>query len=208
MTLNYKSLHSKSKQTCKAYLQDKYGWTDETFHTIDWHAHGNTIKQYPLQKKITALKFIHEWNTVGTRNSMIDNSDDTCPLCLSAQETHEHVFACTKNNRERTWKQVEDILKKKNTMPYITNCIKKYLFGLHVERISPSNSHDRHVDNAIVDQALIGENHFCQGRIAKSWGIAQKHYIDRTGASMCFSVENWSRIVCDTMMTACRQIWI
>ena len=63
-----------SNTTLRKYLQEKYGWSDNTFQDINWHAHRGALLSMPTPLRITTIKIIHNWGATGIRNKLIEKN--------------------------------------------------------------------------------------------------------------------------------------
>jgi hypothetical protein len=89
-------LHTQGSKQQK-YLQDKHGWPDKAWNSIDWkELKGAFLSLGPL-KRIKTSKSIHGWPNTGHQKSKISpDAVDAhhCPRCLQPNENQEHILKC------------------------------------------------------------------------------------------------------------------
>ena len=88
--------HIQGSKHCQ-YLQQKHGWDNAVWNSIDWAAmKGLYLTLGPL-KWIKTSKCVHGWLNTGQQKSKIslDAVDaHKCPHCQEADESQEHILLC------------------------------------------------------------------------------------------------------------------
>ena len=98
-TTNYRSaLHkAASMDTIQCYIQNKNKWTDAEFTSINWVAHGCSVRRF-YHKKQFIVKFVHEWLPLGRLTSKYKHHHLlTCPTCSHAIQDGDHFLRCTEH---------------------------------------------------------------------------------------------------------------
>ena len=100
--------HQLYDNNLQKYLQNKYAWSDKTFHNINWKAHRTLIHKHKTPKdRVQILKGIHGWRPTKHRLHVInkkrktnqqEDTTDLCLLCKQHQETQQHIFQCSQKH--------------------------------------------------------------------------------------------------------------
>jgi hypothetical protein len=99
---NYRTAIRKiaSYPAMRQHISRSNQWTDTTFDTIDWPAHGISIrKQY--HRKHFMTKYVHNWLPLGKLISKYKPQYSAkCPSCPHEEEDRSHFLKCPERN---TW---------------------------------------------------------------------------------------------------------
>ena len=169
----HKQLH---EDTLYQYLCSKYGWTDSVAQMIDWTAHEQALNSFTLLQRITITKFIHGWLVTKKRRCRDGAfANSLCPLCRYEEE-HLHMFTCPheKMVAARTAAlNVFDRTLKRSVDATVVTAIQTGMRSLtNPEAVSIFRRElvvDKSLEEALLEQAAIGWNHFLYGRISKKW---------------------------------------
>ena len=98
--------HFKFQATCGAleeYLCKRNSWSMEVFHTIAWQATKYAIKKFPREKRVHAIKYLHNWQRTGKQIELFSvsaapgdtpgepDNGSAYPAC-GIMEGHSHFF--------------------------------------------------------------------------------------------------------------------
>jgi hypothetical protein len=86
------------------YLQDKHGWTDAVWNTIDFLALKSAFLTLDPIKRVSCSKRIHGWLNTGAQKAKISPAAvdaHQCPRCNLALETQNHVLQCTHSSAHK-----------------------------------------------------------------------------------------------------------
>ena len=76
------------------FFCNKYNWDNETYHSINWEAHGYALYRYSKPTRHTIIKYIHGWLANQQRRFREGKAIDAlCPLC-GETESPAHMFKC------------------------------------------------------------------------------------------------------------------
>ena len=76
-------------------MKQQHNWTQAIFETIDWEAHGISVRNHYHRKHFT-IKFIHNWLPLGSLTSRYDQKyASKCPSCEEEYEDREHFVRCS-----------------------------------------------------------------------------------------------------------------
>ena len=85
----------------KQYLQQKHGWSEKVWMTIDMHSFGRHFKTLSPNVKIHQMKFVHDLLSIGHRKGLLSKARASevtmCPCCHIATETTYHLLQCKSN---------------------------------------------------------------------------------------------------------------
>ena len=166
------------------YLCNKFNWSNETFNSVDWVAHGRAINaNFPLRHFI--IKYIHDWLPLGhLRSRYASFYQDSCPLCPTTLETWSHFLRCP--HRQWSVTLFSDLDKLWNSLhadPTITlllsECLRSWL-----QDTSPSISLVSSVyQRALLSQITIGIDQLFMGRFSSHWSRLQDQFLRSQGIS-------------------------
>ena len=81
-------------QVLRSYLMNKYAWTQELFHMVDWGAHSRELKKLSPARKTLVIKYIHGWLANNQRKYYNGaRLSNICVLC-GLEESRDHLFSC------------------------------------------------------------------------------------------------------------------
>ena len=80
------------------YVMAKYSWTSDTLQTINWAAHGSSLRKHMSQRTHLA-KFVHEILPTNSTLHRRDANRNRFPSCGIGPETWSHVIRCPSETR-------------------------------------------------------------------------------------------------------------
>ena len=67
-SLNF--IHSiTNSQNFENYLKNKFKWTSEVFHSIDWQAIQTYMQTLTLEQKVSFVKYSHKWRPTNKKTT-------------------------------------------------------------------------------------------------------------------------------------------
>lgn len=72
-------------------MMQKYSWTFDVFHSINWKAHGKSLKRH-LSKRKHLIKFVHGILLTNATLHRKDILRNRCPACGNCLETWTHIL--------------------------------------------------------------------------------------------------------------------
>ena len=94
-TLNF--IHSiTNSQNFKNYLKNKFKWTSEVFHSIDWKAIQTYMQTLTLEQKVSFVKYSHKWRPTNKKlhqMKFFETENAECILCGEVEDDN-HLFKC------------------------------------------------------------------------------------------------------------------
>jgi hypothetical protein len=170
----------------RQYLQDKHGWTDTVWHTLDFGALKSAFLTLDPIKQVSCSQRIHGWLNTGTQKQHISQTAvdaHQCPRCKLTIETQEHVLQCTHSSAHK-W-QYELLLPMKCRILTVPGCKAQQLFfsclrswPAHPDNITPDISHLPMEQRPLIALALrnnmpfIGWDLCFCGHLSRHWALA------------------------------------
>ena len=99
ITTKYRSALPKaaSTDTIQQYIQNENKWTNAEFASINWVAHGCSVRRF-YHKKQFIVKFVDEWLPLGRLTSKYKQHHlSTCPTCSHDIEDGDHFLCCAEH---------------------------------------------------------------------------------------------------------------
>ena len=99
ITTKYRSALRKAASTdpIQHYIQNKNKWNNDEFASINWIAHGRSVRRF-YHKKQFIVKFVHEWLPLGRLTSKYKKHHlPTCPTCSHEIKDSDHFLHCTEH---------------------------------------------------------------------------------------------------------------
>lgn len=129
MTQQQQTLHDAyTNPNQKQFLLQKHEWSEDKFHSIDWHPRDHALQSLTVLCQVQILKFSHGWINSSIQKSCINNTSDTCPACKVTVESAFHFLTCPGMSHMEAWGHLAKQLKKSKTIPPI---IVHFKFILH-----------------------------------------------------------------------------
>jgi hypothetical protein len=178
---NYRSAIRKiaSYPAMRKHITHSNRWTAQIFDTIDWPAHGISIrKQYHRKHFIT--KYVHDWLPLGKLISKYKpHYPSKCPSCPHAEEDRHHFLKCPARN---TWhnnmvQELKELFLKHPTRPELSAIL---LYSLATwlsdqQVIIPVMSST--YASLISNQYRAGWEQLLFGRFVLEWAELQEEYL-------------------------------
>jgi hypothetical protein len=163
----------------RRYMQERHGWTDQTWETIDFNLFGQHFKRLRPNYRTTHMKRVHGQLPLGRRryqqSRIKDISLQLCPCCKLHEETSTHLLQCENNPvHYSSLAQFRKDVVTDDTHPA------RFLFADGIEQWCNSQSisilesqYPRHLHPLIVElltqQESIGWEEAASGFLSKSW---------------------------------------
>ena len=87
----------------RSYLCNRFQWSNETFDSIDWESFSQVYSHFPRSRKFFYQFGWKKLPTGARLHSREARYDDRCPSCYCADESDDHLFRCTHQDR-RQWR--------------------------------------------------------------------------------------------------------
>ena len=167
------------------HLRLRNGWSEHTAATINWKAHGTSLRKQ-LKRKSHYTKLVNGVLPTCRHIHRADHTRNKCPLCKSQVEDWSHILRCPHPDREAWRTSTLEKLKSKcaalKTRPALQRILNDGLVGWFVH---PSNdftldpeAYPVAVRRVISNQNDIGWHHLFLGRFGTEWSeIQDVHFI-------------------------------
>jgi hypothetical protein len=186
------------KDSLKAYIIKKAGWTPATFDLINWTAHGRAFSRLSRQQQISTAKLVHNLANTNRQNHLLYNKPSTCPCCNTDEETFEHVLRCHSEsaNTHRT-QAIDELVASLNKLNTPSTVIDAILHGITSwlefpngdQRIRAPTVGSLKAADVILTAAFqeqyhtIGWFQLHLGRLSNKWEQALVAYSTRAGTT-------------------------
>ena len=169
-----------------SYIGEKYEWCPRVQRSINWEAHGGSLKKRS-QHQVHFIKLVHEILPTGKRQFRTDYIRSLCPACKSASEDWQHILLCKELSRD-TWrsdmvKTLEKKCKELNTRPLLQRVLLAGITGwLHSGdqfRLEATN-YSPEVHRLIRSQNEVGWRQLFLGRFCLDWSTLQDDFYSRS----------------------------
>jgi hypothetical protein len=82
------------------YIQCRNGWSDATFTSINWAAHGNSLRNH-ISQRLHFSKLVHDILPTASYLNKMDKGSRCCPCCSHPNETRNHIIRCPHRIRNK-----------------------------------------------------------------------------------------------------------
>jgi hypothetical protein len=96
VTSKYESAlrYQASAQPLKEYIRHRNNWSVTICETINWTAHGTSLRSY-LNRKTNLIKLVHGILPINSNLHRHDPLRSLCPCCKKQRETWQHIIQCS-----------------------------------------------------------------------------------------------------------------
>ena len=181
ITTKYRSALCKAASTdpIQHYIQNKNKWNDNEFASINWIAHGRSVRRF-YHKKQFIVKFIHEWLPLGRLTSKYKkHHHPTCPTCSHDIKDGDHLLCCTECLQWTSdmFHALHNYFNKTPTWPFLGNVLLTSLSKwLHNEPAIFSDFPPIY-NSLIFHQTRIGWKQLFVSRFMFEWSDLQQDYL-------------------------------
>jgi hypothetical protein len=170
----------------RRYIIGKTHWTDYTFDSVDWDAHGSALAQQSRSAQVRLLKFMHGWLPTMKRQKRYRlSSSSRCPICKTRRESQSHILCCrhphSRANFSLQLQLAKKFLSPYKPLPLLWKTITDWLLHTFCDRPAPSDvfpddAIGHKLRTALYAQSNIGWSNALRGRLTPLWGEIQSDY--------------------------------
>jgi hypothetical protein len=84
----------------KQYIQHRNGWSDATFASVNWKAHGKALRNH-IALRLHFSKLVHDMLPTACHLNKMDKGRRCCPCCSHPKETRDHIIRCPHRSRNK-----------------------------------------------------------------------------------------------------------
>jgi hypothetical protein len=204
---------AKSEGPLRAYIMQKYSWTETHMALIDWRALTQALNR-KRDKEVALVKLLAEVTPTATLTNRYGSSPSSkCPRCLTDDETIDHVIRCSSDECQK-WRGA---LLTHLRLICITSLhsrlalVDVLLAGLscwfnHAQLDCTDYPESLH--SLINDQNTIGWNQIFRGRMVTAWATLQQQSLNDNGCQTpSLSGRSWVATVVSTIWTRFFELW-
>jgi hypothetical protein len=192
-------LEAALKLPIQQYYKEKFRWTSETFHSINWTVQRKVLLTYSTNDQRRILKMVHDWLPTYERLHRENQTTTTrCPLCHFRSETSLHIFCCGNPKQQETFRTIVSYLEENGRQSgnqKINHIIQKALLNAaNISTLNIEHTGNPRIDKWIKDQTKIGWEHILYGRTAKSLEAAMEtHFRNKENDTRQETGTKWVR---------------
>jgi hypothetical protein len=192
-------LEEASRIPIQQYYYEKYRWTSDTFHSVNWEVQRKVLMSYATNDQRRILKMVHGWLPTYERLHRENQTANTrCPLCHYRSETSLHIFCCSNPKQQETLGTIVTFLEENGRQggnPTINHIIQKVLLtAAQTSTLTVELSGDPQIDRWIKDQNKIGWENILYGRTAQSLETAMEtHFRSKENDTRQETGNKWVR---------------
>jgi hypothetical protein len=178
-----KIYYMKTEPMAEEYVRRKLVLTKNEQKLVNWEAMGNYMKNLAISQRIKVMKYIYDWQNVGTQKELhqwADTEEYMCPYKCGEKEGRQHYLVCSKSCDKMSRMCMEAInrwmltVRTNNrvrvqimTMLYENLPIKRQALNIQYE--DPT-----YFDMAVDEQRTLGWSNTMKGLLSKKWGEIQE----------------------------------
>jgi hypothetical protein len=206
-------LHTAGRIPIQNFYNDKYGWSETTFHSIAWDIQYAVLKSFSASDQARILKFVHGWLPTASRSHKEGSSNSPrCPICSAPREDNIHLFHCTNREMEPIQEKLQYYLVKDmhdKGDGELNNIIEMAILNSATNTWAPlPSSISRKWKTAVNDQSKIGWRHILCGRIAKSLiNAMNRHYESQEISSFLYNGNRWAKKLLQNIWSIMLELW-
>jgi hypothetical protein len=197
ITSHYESAlrYQATAEPLQKYLRERHHWNQTTFDSINWTAHGKSIR-YHMHKRTHLIKLVHGILPTNSNLHRNDPIRSLCPCCRKQPEDWKHILQCDSPTRNEWRQSMVKALDNKcvalNTHPELRTTL---ITGINqwMQWMDRSNDSDFKMNTTkstspiiarlILQQNDIGWKQVFLGRFCHIWSDVQEaHYVTTINA--------------------------
>ena len=173
----------KTNPTAEEYVRQKLGLTIRKQQMINWEALGNYIKSLAISQRVKVMKYIYDWQNVGSQKQLhqwADTDEFLCPYACGEKEESMHYLVCTKAI-DKMSRLCMEAIHRWMLIARTNNRIRVQMMELLYEKlpIKRGNIKVQYNTSALFEQAqkeqeILGWKLTIKGLLSKKWGELQE----------------------------------
>ena len=177
----------KTRPAAEEYVCKKLGLTKEVYKCVHWEALGNYFKTLAISQKVKVMKYIYDWQNVGTQKQLhqwIEEDEYMCPYKCGKKETPMHYLTCSKSFDKMSIMCMEAI-NKWMLRVRTSNKVRSQLMNILYEKLPTRRpgldvqyADTKRLDKAVEEQEQLGWKLTMKGILSKEWGKIQEEEYD------------------------------
>jgi hypothetical protein len=203
------------------YIQKRHGWSDSTFQSINWTAHGQVLRNH-ITLRIHYSKLVHDILPTFAYLNKMDKGKRCCPRCAHPHEDRDHIIQCPHRTRNK-WRHglltnILEICINQHTYEPLLHLLQDALRGWMYhnnpdqEFILSYQPYPHELHLLIRQQNKIGWRQLFQGRFSQEWSRIQSDYYYRTlenrsSKNHKMTGNGWQVKIITTLWTHWRTLW-
>ena len=212
--------HAYTGPALQLYIQHRHDWTDYTFQSINWNAHGQALRNH-ITHRIHFSKLVHDILPTAVYLNKMDKGKRCCPCCNHPKEDRDHIIKCSHPTRNK-WRHgmlsalLETCVANFTYTPLLDllqEAVRAWLYHIDPETAFtvPSQQYPPELHLLIRQQNQIGWRQLFHGRFSAEWSRIQGDFYFRTrndpGRSHKLTGKGWQVKIITTIWKHWRTLW-
>jgi exonuclease III len=212
--------HAYTGPALQLYIQDRNGWSDSTFQSINWRAHGQVLRNH-ITHRIHFSKLVHDILPTASYLNKMDKGKRCCPCCNHPHEDRDHILTCSHFSRNK-WRHgllraLLETCTANFTYPplhdLLQEAVQAWFYNIDPETVFtvPYQQYPRELHLLIRQQNHIGWRQLFHGRFSVEWSRIQSDFYFRTrddpGRNHKLTGQGWQVKIITTIWTNWRTLW-
>ena len=199
------------------HIMERYKWTQHTFQTINWLAHGSALR-VRIDKRTHLTKLVHGILPTGKVLHRKDMLRNQCPACRQSMEDWQHIMRCRSPPRQ-TWREctiraIHDKCRSLSTRPAIQDALIDGVTGWldsgdDTFELDPAKYHID-VRQLVTQQNKIGWQQIFLGRFGWKWSDMQDDFYAarrEPGKTKRLTGQRWQTVIIGVVWEQWYLVW-
>jgi hypothetical protein len=194
-------------------MMKRNAWPPHVIETIHWDAHRLSTSSAHRLQKTHFVKLCHGYLPAGKiahRNN--SSNPDSCPLCKTTGEDHQHILQCAHPSRA-VWRKKLSVTLSKMCVTLQTDPILKSVLLNGISCWLQHTPFDTdgipsNYDSLIMEQQEIGWYNIFLAQFTKQWAVCQSNYLKtQNNTAKGLSGDKWVSTICTVITSAWLELW-
>jgi hypothetical protein len=184
---------SYTEPAVQQYIQRRNGWSDATFASINWKAHGKALRNN-ITLQLHFSKLVHDILPTASHLNTMDKGRHCCPCCSYPKETRDHIICCPHQScnkwRHTLWTDIyssigTDQLPYPSLLDLLFDALRAWMHydeESEIEFLADYCQYPSDFHLLIRHQNNIGWRQLFHGLCSIEWSRIQGDYFDQTRA--------------------------
>ena len=180
----YKIVYDKkTTPLAEDYVRNKLSLTEAKQQMINWDAMGNYFKSLAISQKVKVMKYIYDWQNVGSQKEQqqwADTEEYMCPYKCGQKEIPMHHLICA-ISCDKMSRMCMEAINRWMIMVRTNNRIRVYLMEIFYSKL-PMTRNELNIEyrtpalfeQARYEQEQLGWRLTIKGLLSKKWGVIQE----------------------------------
>ena len=174
----------KTKPNAEEYVRQKLGLTIMDQQRINWEAMSSYVKTLAISQRVKVMKYIYDWQNVGTQKKLhqwADTDEYLCPFACGEIEGSMHYLVC-KKACDKMSRMCMEAINRWMIVARTNNKVRVQIMELLYEKLPIKrniikvqyNTTSALFEQALEEQECLGWKLTMKGLLSKKWGELQE----------------------------------